>query len=256
MKKLLVAALASIMMVSFVACNENKTENNAVEGNVSVNAEKTPDAVEANPASKDVFGIDCEVGQYITLGRYEQDNNLENGKEDIEWLVLDKVDGKALVVSRYGLDSKKYNETDEDVTWETCSLRNWLNGEFLTNAFDADELLIIPTVTVPADKNPEEDIDSGNATEDKIFLLSVVESEKYIYHTEASCGATDYAFAQGVREGSKDGVDGLCRWWTRTPGETLKKAAYVNFANNAREYGQEVTAVENAIRPAMWVSAE
>ena len=33
---------------------------------------------------------------YVTLGQYEQDNNVSNGPEEIEWLVLAIVDQKAL----------------------------------------------------------------------------------------------------------------------------------------------------------------
>ena len=55
----------------------------------------------------DKFGV-VEKGKYIKFGEYEQDNNLTNGKEDIEWLVLEVKDGKALVVSKYLLDCKPF----------------------------------------------------------------------------------------------------------------------------------------------------
>ncbi len=51
----------------------------------------------------------AEVGDYITFGLYEQDNDLSNGKENIEWLILELKDEKALVISKYALDSKPYN---------------------------------------------------------------------------------------------------------------------------------------------------
>ena len=38
------------------------------------------------------------IGEYVTFGHYEQDNNLENGKEPIEWKVLDKKDGRVLLL--------------------------------------------------------------------------------------------------------------------------------------------------------------
>ena len=49
------------------------------------------------------------VGNIVAFGRYEQDNDLTNGPEPIEWIVLDVVDGektKALLLSKYGLDAK------------------------------------------------------------------------------------------------------------------------------------------------------
>lgn len=39
----------------------------------------------------------AKVGDYITFGKYEQDNDESDGQEDIEWRVLDKQDNKILV---------------------------------------------------------------------------------------------------------------------------------------------------------------
>lgn len=40
------------------------------------------------------------IGDTILFGRYEPDNDLENGKEPIEWWVIDQIDGKALLFSK------------------------------------------------------------------------------------------------------------------------------------------------------------
>lgn len=45
----------------------------------------------------------AEVGDIFKFGSYEQDNDTSNGKEDIEWLVLEVKDGKALLISKYAL---------------------------------------------------------------------------------------------------------------------------------------------------------
>lgn len=73
----------------------------------------------------------AKVGDYVFFGAYEQDNNTANGKENIEWLVLEVKDGKALVTSKYALDCKPYNTSYTDVTWENCTLRRWLNNDFI-----------------------------------------------------------------------------------------------------------------------------
>ena len=96
-----------------------------------------------------------KVGDYIKFGAYEQDSDTSNGKEEIEWLVLEVKDGKALVISKYALDCKPYNESYTEVTWETCTLRSWLNNDFINAAFSAVEKTMIPTVTVSVDKNPD-----------------------------------------------------------------------------------------------------
>ena len=77
---------------------------------------------------------DISVGKTIKFGSYEQDNNTSNGKEAIEWLVLDVQGNKVFLVSRYNLDVQPYNKTSGSVTWEKCTLRTWLNNDFLNHA--------------------------------------------------------------------------------------------------------------------------
>ena len=62
------------------------------------------------------------VGQSVTLGHYPQ-TAAGDDRTPIEWTVLDVRGGKALVISRYGLDAKPYHTEYTDVTWETCTLR-------------------------------------------------------------------------------------------------------------------------------------
>lgn len=96
----------------------------------------------------------AQVGETVFFGAYEQDNQQDNGTEPIEWLVLDIQDGKALLISQYALDCKPYHTIDRTVTWETCTLRNWLNTSFYNEAFLTAEQAKIATVTVSADENP------------------------------------------------------------------------------------------------------
>lgn len=186
------------------------------------------------------------AGMYIKFGRYEQDNNTSNGKEDIEWLVLEVKDGKALVISKYALDCKQYNTSYTDVTWETCTLRKWLNDDFINAAFSTDEQTIIPTVTVSADKNPEHSTNPGKRTQDKVFLLSITEANKY-FSSDATrqCMNTEYADANNVSK--------ICWWWLRTPGNCQERAADVGPGGGIYEYGHGVSWGIAAVRPALWI---
>lgn len=139
------------------------------------------DLPEINPRSK---YASIPVGGYITLGTYEQDNNISNGKEDIEWLVLAKETDKMLVISKYGIDCKPYNEEWEDVTWETCTLRTWLNDEFYNTAFSSKEQKKIAETKVVNDDNPISGAKGGNDTKDKVFLLSMDETLEYLKLTK------------------------------------------------------------------------
>ena len=83
--------------------------------------------------------VDVQVGDIIEFGSYEQDNDLSNGPEPIEWRVLEVSDGSALIVSEYALDARAYNKGWASVTWAECTLRGWLNGEFYATAFNEEE---------------------------------------------------------------------------------------------------------------------
>lgn len=188
-----------------------------------------------------------KVGEYLTFGTYEQDNNTSNGKEDIEWLVLEVKEGKALIISKDALDCQRYNEDREDVTWETCTLRKWLNNNFIYAAFSAVEEAMIPTVSVSADENSG--TNPGNATQDQVFLLSVPEVNKYFSSDSARlCEPTDYAVANGASEGDS----GLCWWWLRSPGYSQDSAAGVNIIGRVG-VGANPVSIVKAVRPAMWI---
>ena len=91
------------------------------------------------------------VGEYVPFGAYEQDSNIANGKETIEWLVLDKQGERILAVSKYILDSQAYRHIAESYTtalWENSFIRDWLNNDFLNAAFSVDERALIPVVNV------------------------------------------------------------------------------------------------------------
>ena len=196
------------------------------------------------------------VGSYIVFGSCEQDGNPVNGPEPIEWLVLDRQDDRLLVISRYALDSKPYNDKWAGAVWEDCTLRAWLNDDFFSAAFTDSEQAMIPTVTVPADKNPSfPSVNAGSATQDKLFLLSIPELEKYLpTNSSMSCEPTAYAVLQGVDwTPSTKNPCLYCVWWLRTPGMDSCSIARVNFLGGVLKSGDTINAKDNAVRPAMWI---
>ena len=191
-----------------------------------------------------------KVGDYIKFGKYEQDNNTSNGQEDIDWLVLEVKNGKALLISKYVLDSKQYNSSCVNVTWETCSLRQWLNDSFLTTAFSTTEKAMIPTITVSAHPNPDYSTNAGNATQDKVFVLSAVEAAKYFSTDKArTCTATKYAKAQGA----PDTQNGNSGWKLRTPGDSQSDVARVLTDGRIDYAGYYVDNTYGTVRPAIWI---
>lgn len=262
MKKLLSLILAGSMLFSLAACggsseskdddSNKKNSSDIVENNGGVGEEN--DGFVADKDDSDADFSDTQVGDYITFGSYEQDNDLSNGKESIEWLVLDKQDGKVLVISKYALDAKPYNDEYVDVTWETCTLRSWLNDEFFSEAFTSSEKSQIPTVTVTADSNPNYDTNPGNNTQDKVFLLSIDEANEYFDSDgERECKPTEYAIAQGAFMSESTGYEGNCYWWLSTPGRSSSYACSVYYNGYVYNNGSRVDNLIVAVCPAMWI---
>ena len=168
--------------------------------------------------------------------------------------MIAREENRFLVISEYGLDCQPYNISNNDVTWETCSLRKWLNETFMNEAFSAEERAMIPTVTVSADKNPQYDISQGNSTQDQIFLLSIPEANKYFCsNAERQCKPTAYVKAQGCYVNSDNNN---CWWWLRSSGLHSYHAANVNIVGSVSAYGINVSLGTGAVRPAMWINLE
>ena len=198
---------------------------------------------------------DVSVGDIVKFGAYEQDNNVFNGKEEIEWVVLEKENDRILVISKYALNSKPYNTSDSSVTWETCSLRKWINGSFANSAFNAGERkMIVQTNVIPDGKW---DGSSDYNTTDKVFLLGITEANKYFSSDEAKkCVPTEYAIAQGAYTSDDYSADGkaTCGWWLRSRGYNSDMA--IDVYRNGRIYdaGTDVEIGQNGVRPALWIN--
>ena len=192
------------------------------------------------------------VGDSVLFGSYEQDANPSMDTPDpIEWLVLEKREGAVLVISRYVLEMGQYDEECRPVTWETSDIRNWLNDWFLKTAFTTYEISRIPTVQVLPDINPFFDTESGNATSDKIFLLSTNEVEQYFPNKDTrKCLPTEFVKATG---GSL-----LNSWLLRSPGhyseDSYSCAVCVNEEGLFDETGYGADIGWDGIRPALWIT--
>jgi len=192
------------------------------------------------------------TGGVFYFGHYEQDDDKSNRNQPIEWQVLAVENGRALVISKYGLETKPYNEERKSVTWEICTLRKWLNSDFYDSAFSTAEKSSILQVTNQNPDNPIYETKGGNATNDRIFLLSIDEAYKYFRTDEArKCYATDYA---KVNRASVDNTYGTSWWWLRSPGITSGSAAGVYSGGNVNRRGGSVTFDDIVVRPAFWLS--
>ena len=195
-------------------------------------------------------GSDLTAGQHVLFGDYE-------------WRVLETQDDRALLITEYGIACRPYNDELTDVTWETCSLRAWLNDDFY-NSFSEEDRARILTVT---NENPDNDIDGagfdmmephtvlgGNDTEDRFFCLSKDELEYYFTGGTVLCKPSQTALDKDVY-----GEDGYCYWWLRslsTDNRTVMLAAGKSqqvFPFSVFGGTVEITLDSIAVRPAVWV---
>ncbi len=197
-------------------------------------------------------------GGVMRFGRFRQgDQGRDRDVKPLEWLVLDVRGGKALLLTKQGIDVKWFHKSSRSVTWETCTLRTrFLNDEFLRTAFTPAERKRIAVTTVRADPNPATEADPGNDTQDKVFLLSVREAELYIRSKiKRQCCPTAYAWSRGAnsRGPYHESYSQTCWWWLRTPGCSNKYAAGVDVSGNIRCVGMDVRSSGNCVRPALWL---
>ena len=184
--------------------------------------------------------------------------------ERIKWRIL-KNDGKTLfVVADQGLDTKKYHDPGGSITWENCTLRNWLNNDFYGMAFSSEEQkAIVPQMVVNEDRY---DIEGGNDTWDKIFLLSAEEvvnpdygfcKNKEICSFSRKIRASGYAERRGVQNTGDGSIDiHTCNWLLRSPGSSSTAVTFVTRDGDLfyyREVGGDHSYVWDGIVPALHI---
>ena len=212
----------------------------------------------------EAYAEGLKAGDYVTFGTYPQ---TADGTDvtPIEWLVLARDGNNALLLSRYGLDAQPYNEDWEDITWEKCTLRAWLNDTFINKAFTEEEQSAILMTEVDNSQSQcysEYDTDGGNDTQDRVFLLSYAEANEYLGvtyddsdNTTSRVSPTDYAEAQGTyTSDTYETADGEYAgwWWLRSPGSDQHSAAYV--ITDGSLYCDFVDYDIGCVRPALWVN--
>lgn len=242
--------------------SDTAIEDTIPETTVEDNADTASDSV---TSISDIDAIsDIAIGEYVTFGSYEQDDDFDNGPEPIEWMVLDHQDGRTLLLAKYGLDASWYHvESADDVTWENCKLRSWLNTDFYNTAFNDTEKDLIVQIT---NENPDgtafwensgREVYSsigGNDTQDNVFLLSLYEAQTYLGlsaddNSECRTIATLYAESQGAYAPGKE-----CWWWLRSPGSEIRSAAVVDdYGRVSSQFIFNNMDLFPAVRPAIWV---
>lgn len=154
----------------------------------------------------------------ITLGTWE-------GKP-IEWVVLSEDEFSTLVISRYEIARRCFNNNSSNNNWGSSDLRKFLKNEFYKSAFTEDEKKKIVNVKLT---------DANNA-KDNVFILSESEVKSLLLKD----GDDDYE--------RNHYNNNNYRCWTRTKDVFGVRVGYAkggwcsSYANTTL-----------AVRPAMWI---
>jgi len=219
---------------------ETKGTDETVSGTVAVKPE--PEVI---PAFK--------LGDEITLGTYEQDNDLTNGDEPIEWIVIDAEDDKVLVISKYGLDAIEFLDREK----RSLPVVEWLEN-FDETAFNYGEKkrLIANDTECKVSYLFDFSWDSSTGTGVGVardnctysFPLSVEEADYCLTDEQKICEATPYAKANGAA------VNPYCWWWLR---DDVGAESVTNVNGNGEIVTEPGTNALNStacVRPAMWIT--
>ena len=176
-----------------------------------------------------------------------------------DWLVLDKQNGKMLIITEKVINKRPYHHEESEVTWETCDTRKYLNSEFY-NSFKESDLARIVEVVNDNPDNPWDGTNGGNSTNDKIFLLSIDEVVKYFGDSgqlkakptgpkgESWWIDDQFCVDRSAKFGSKNAW-----WWLRSPGYINSRAAYIPINGNVHLHGEPVKSRNGGVRPTLWL---
>ncbi len=190
---------------------------------------------------------EAEIGDNVYFGEYKEDAILGKGKEQIEWLVLDKKENKVLLLSKYCLDEQPFCDTEsESAVWKDSYIRTWLNETFLEEAFDEGERKAISTEKVRSYYVTYSDLkEDQKKVKDKVFLFDEEEVDKYLTETsdrQAEISGGDYYKYM------------KCEWMLRSTGDNGKAFQYINFWGDL-QVSKDLTSL-SGIRPALWLNLD
>ena len=212
-------------------------------------------AVGQTEETADEAWIHYMPGDLYTFGSYVMAAEAGSEAEPVTWVVLDVKMDRLLLLSREALDCLPYQDTGKPAVWAECSLRSFLNGEFLQTAFTEEEKQQVLPADVANEANPDYGTAGGGNTEDYVFLLSISEAKKYFSFPElqeySACTPTAYAVSRGAWTAP---ATGSCWWWLRSPGHTKGFATGVGHTGIAGTYGTAAGQTICAVRPAIWIS--
>ncbi len=279
--KLAAVSMLCTMAFNVASCDAIKEVFNKDDSDATASSGFSIEVAQSRTFTGLANASDAKPGDIIVFGSYEQDNDISNGTESIEWIVLDNTDGKLLVISKNILNYMRYSSTT--TVWEYSDIRTWLNGEFYDLSFSDDEKSSIVLSVCDNPGNPYFGTSAGSGTNDNIFCLSYEEAYTYFsfnnWNESSLSGnsqniiaspsvwakkdrlASAYAITQGYYDAVLStygysatciGVEG-CDWWLRTSGQDGDHACIVGMYGSVNSSETASITVAKGVRPAMYL---
>ena len=187
----------------------------------------------------------------VIFGSYDQWDmgveglgSVDNGNEPIEWIVLKQDGTKLFLVSKYPLDYKQYNLNKGKYSWKNSSIRTWLNGSFIREAFSEEERKAILSVDIETGGESIEEkwpVSAKEKTKDKVFLLSRAEVKLL---KDDKVQVNRFVSSKNNLIFTDDDS-----WWLRSSGKKEDEACYVGHGKNESGWLTDW----RCVRPAMWI---
>jgi hypothetical protein len=200
-----------------------------------------------------------------------------------DWRVLAVESSRVLLLSEKVLEKRPYHNTYEAVTWEKCSLRQYLNGDFFSRFPDGEKNRAAERA-IANNGNPWYSAHGGGETRDRVFVLGIEEAVHYLgdknmkrpkmgadekrfwdaepwmnpvpdYMKQAGYPNLSFMvdFRGNAKRSARDGGGAACMWWLRTPCIGNVNAAGVRHDGCISVFGYNADIASGGVRPAMWV---
>ena len=196
-------------------------QNNEETKQVKIkNQSKIKKTSEEKILSNKKINKETNIGSIITFG-------------NIDWIVLDIQNDRALILSKDIIENRPYNK-EKTVTWETSDIRKYLNSKFYKNFTEEEQQIIVETLL--DNKSKDKNRKGGNKTNDKIFLLSIEETIKYFVNDSNRVA---------MFKNEKDW------WWMRSPAGNNNYFAVVSDKGDVT--GNYFQKFNSGVRPALWI---
>lgn len=192
-------------------------------------------------------GVQAEIS--FLYGACEQDGDLVNGEEPIEWMLTESDNGAYLLTTRNLLFCSAFHSMPIDTNWENSSLRAFLNGEFANYAFTEEERAA--QVTVQKGIGTEDDLLFVLSTSE-LSTLFAEEKDRIFYPTVAA--DPTLRFEENEEGDLVPVADGNpLYWWLRDSGDLGLLAQNVSPTGVLNSAGALVSTANRGVLISVWV---